>query len=47
MQLGEERIRLLKQLYGSAAHIAIADLVNADGEPGGTQVIMSIPNINS
>jgi sensor histidine kinase YesM len=43
MKLTEDRISILNKHTSVHASIAILDLVAADGEPAGTQVILKIP----
>jgi LytS/YehU family sensor histidine kinase len=43
MQITNDRIKVLNQLYDAAAHVKIKDLINKDGTPAGTRVILHIP----
>lgn len=42
MNVTSERIALINQLYRSHTHVQIIDLVDADGHPAGTEVIIEI-----
>ncbi len=44
-QISEDRVRLLKAVYGEEVDIQIKDLTNSKGEPAGTLVTISIPKI--
>jgi len=44
-QISEDRIRLLKAVYGQKVDIGIDDLFGANGQPTGTCVTISIPKI--
>ncbi|MBC7891369.1 MAG: histidine kinase [Sphingobacteriaceae bacterium] len=43
MQVTGERIGLINQLYRSQTQVKIYDLVDAEGQPAGTEVILQIP----
>jgi LytS/YehU family sensor histidine kinase len=42
----QERLNLMQQKTGKPAHVEIIDLHNADKEPTGTKVIITIPYYN-
>lgn len=43
MKITGDRVRIVNDLYGSNATIAIVDLADPDGEPAGTEVTLEIP----
>ncbi len=43
MQVTADRIRMINQLYNIQTHVRIDDLVDAEGQPAGTEVILHIP----
>lgn len=43
LKLTSERITLVNQLYQTHTQVEIRDLVDADGQPAGTEVIIQIP----
>jgi sensor histidine kinase YesM len=43
LKMTSERIALVNQLYQTRTQVAIEDIVSADGQPAGTEVILQIP----
>jgi sensor histidine kinase YesM len=43
MKMTSERIHLINQLYQSQTQVQVHDLMDANGEPCGTEVVISIP----
>ncbi|UFH57195.1 sensor histidine kinase [Spirosoma sp. KNUC1025] len=43
LKMTSERIALVNQLYQTRTQVAIEDLVDADGQPAGTEIILQIP----
>ena len=43
MNVTSERIALINQLYKTSTHVQIRDLVDSDGHPAGTEVVLEIP----
>lgn len=43
LKMTSERIALVNQLYQTRTQVAIEDLVDADGQPAGTEVVLQIP----
>lgn len=43
MKLTSERLALINQLYKSDTQVQILDLIDAEGEPAGTEVLLQIP----
>ena len=43
LKMTSERIALVNQLYHTQTQVLIQDLVDADGQPAGTEVILQIP----
>lgn len=43
MKVTSERIALINQIYRTGANVAIHDLIDAEGQPGGTEVTIQIP----
>ena len=43
LKMTSERIALVNQLYQTQTQVIIADLVDADGQPAGTEVVIQIP----
>lgn len=43
LKITSERIALVNQLYQTNTQVTIEDLVDADGQPAGTEVILQIP----
>jgi ligand-binding sensor domain-containing protein len=43
MQITSDRMAILNQLSHTNASVEVVDLVNADGQPGGTKVVVRIP----
>ena len=42
MEITTQRLEIVNKLYDVHATVAIKDLVNADGKPGGTVVLLNI-----
>ena len=43
LKMTSERIALVNQLYQTHTQVRIEDLVDADGQPAGTEVVLQIP----
>lgn len=43
MNVTSERIALINQLYKTCTHVQISDLVDSEGHPAGTEVVLEIP----
>ena len=43
MNVTSERIALINQLYKTQTHIQLTDLIDPEGHPAGTEVVVEIP----
>ena len=43
MNVTSERIALINQLYKTQTHIRLIDLIDSEGHPAGTEVVVEIP----